>query len=303
MGRKIPGKKHKGVKNPYKQRAKRLSELKINDPPNNTDDQDIPKSLLRVIKLKNDVRNKSRVVKKKKKNNANLIAIGGDYNKQLPYNKGKPDKAVPVFNQKPHENLHQFWNRVNTETKAFIKETEFESKYNVEVKRNFTTGKIEAIEKKPKERFTELEKFKTKHKNISKKKKTVDDSSKLTKSQKRKQKLLKKKQEKYEDYVSDFKSFKDKIEFGDIVHAPPELKVRPRNSKEIDKVKNKNLLLHSILRDEKSLESKNTQILNKTGKRKDLPIGERRQIEKQQSDIVAAYRLLKVKQSLQSTIS
>jgi hypothetical protein len=68
-------------------------------------------------------------------------------------------------------------------------------------------------------------------------------------------------------------------------------------------VKSKSLLLNSIFEQEKSSESKNLKIIHKTGKRKNLPIGERRQIEKQQSDIVTAYRLLKIKKFGESAIS
>jgi hypothetical protein len=209
---------------------------KINDPPKNVDNQDISKSLLRVIKLKNEVKNNSRVQKKKKKKSNKLISIGDEYNKTLPYKRGRPDKVVPVFNQKPNETDHQFWNRVNRETQAFIKETEFESKYNVEVKRNVETGKVEGIENKPKDKLTELEKLQYKHKNINKKGKAVNDQNKLTKSQKRKLKCLQKKQQKYENN-NDFNSLKDKVKFGDVVHAPPELKVLDQNIKKtINKV-------------------------------------------------------------------
>ncbi|KPJ12372.1 hypothetical protein RR48_11628 [Papilio machaon] len=51
MGRKIPAKKHRGVKDPLIQQAKRLKELKgkINAPPNDPDDQPVPKSLTRLF--------------------------------------------------------------------------------------------------------------------------------------------------------------------------------------------------------------------------------------------------------------
>ncbi|GBP68166.1 hypothetical protein EVAR_23317_1 [Eumeta japonica] len=51
MGRKIPGKKHRGVKDPLKQQAQRLLRLKsqINAPPTDPDDQPIPKSLTRLF--------------------------------------------------------------------------------------------------------------------------------------------------------------------------------------------------------------------------------------------------------------
>lgn len=38
--------------------------------------------------------------------------------------------------------------------------------------------------------------------------------------------------------------------------------------------------------------------INRTGKRKDLPVGERVRLEKQQNDAVAAYRLLKSRKQI-----
>ena len=103
-------------------------ETKINAPPKNVDDQDIPKSLERLIKLKNAVKNGQIKEKKKKKKRGNkLIKLGAEQiMTNLPSSKKRPEKIVPVFNQEPGESRYQFWNRVNRETDAFIKETEFE---------------------------------------------------------------------------------------------------------------------------------------------------------------------------------
>ncbi|KAI5652198.1 hypothetical protein NE865_00536 [Phthorimaea operculella] len=51
MGRKIPAKKHRGVKDPLVQQAKRLESLKgkIDAPPRDPDEQPVPKSLLRLF--------------------------------------------------------------------------------------------------------------------------------------------------------------------------------------------------------------------------------------------------------------
>lgn len=37
--------------------------------------------------------------------------------------------------------------------------------------------------------------------------------------------------------------------------------------------------------------------IDRSGKRKKLPLGERRQLEKQQNDVIAAYRILKAQKS------
>ncbi|XP_015111269.1 coiled-coil domain-containing protein 137 [Diachasma alloeum] len=299
MGRKIPGKKHRGVKDPEKQRAQRWAELKtkVNNPPKD-DEQIIPKSLQRVIKLKDDVKSgRIGVAKRKKRGKVKdkLIKIGGG-GQSTKHPKGRPEKVVPVFNQMPNEKPHQFLNRVHRETQNFINETVFEKKYNVQVKRNAETGTIEGLEKSPKDEIDELMKLQKKHKNIGKKKRTTTEP-KLSKSQKRMRKLEMKKASKLQENIDEFKQFREDIKFGDIVHAPPDLKVKPAR---IEKLKTKSgkpdLLLNSLLN--KSPASKTTTPMDRTGKRKNLPSAERRILEKQQSEIVNAYRLMKAKKSL-----
>lgn len=187
-----------------------------------------------MIKLKNDVKNGGIVLKKrKKKKGKKLITVGAQQSTKLPHPKAKPDKVVPIFSQKPGESNYHFLSRVNRETNAFIKETTFENKFNVDVKRNPKTGQIEGLSKRPKDELSELEKLRNKHKNIKKKKKKVTSENggvKLSKSQKRAKKLLLKKQKKNTDDVDEFKVFKDNVEFGDIVHAPPELKILSKSA-------------------------------------------------------------------------
>lgn len=193
----------------------------------------------RVIKLKNDLKTHGLVQKKrKKKKGQKLISVGAVKSVKLPHPKAKPDKVVPIFNQKSGESQYQFWQRVNRETNAFIKETTFENKFNVDVKRNIKTGQLEGVVNRPKDELTELEKLRKKHKNIKKKKKKTSENGdvKLSKSQKRSKKLLLKKQKKNTDNVEEFKEFKDKVEFGEIVHAPPELKAFTKNSEQRTRV-------------------------------------------------------------------
>lgn len=206
---------------------------KINAPPKNDDEQGLPKSLLRVIDLKNKVKNGKIVKKKKKKSNRGLITLGAQNNK-LPHPKARPEKAIPIFNQKYGETPEAFLRRVNRETENFLHETQFENKYNVQVKRNTETGVIEGIEKRPKDEIEEMLKLKSKHKNIKKKKKVKkpEDEVKLTKNQKRKKKLEMKKDKKLQDDIDEFKTFRDNVAFGEVAHAPPELKIHP---KKIDK--------------------------------------------------------------------
>ncbi|KAJ8728470.1 hypothetical protein PYW08_016855 [Mythimna loreyi] len=66
MGRKIPAKKHRGVKDPLVQQAKRLASLKgkINAPPKDPDEQPVPKSLTRLFAFR-DRDYKQSITKKK----------------------------------------------------------------------------------------------------------------------------------------------------------------------------------------------------------------------------------------------
>lgn len=304
MGRKIPGKKHRGVKDPLKQQAKRQAELetKINAPPKDASEQAIPKSLERVVKLKEAVKS-GRLTKAKRKRKKNaLISVGGGNSTPL-HPKARPDKVVPIFRQRPGESEQQFLYRVNRDTQAFINETAFERKFSVQVNRNPETGKIEGLSKCEQSEMEKIEMLRAKHKNIKKKKKKKNtaDAPKMSKSEKRKEKLKLKKQKQLEENVDEFDRFKDRVEFGEIVHEPPQLNVRPKNADAISTSKpgKKRLLLHSMLKSGEKLKavSKESKSISRTGKRKNLPVGERRQLEKQQSDIIVAYRRLKAQRS------
>lgn len=299
MGRKIPGKKHRGVKDPLKQHARREAELesKINAPPKDADEQTIPRSLERLVKLK-EAAATCRITKNKKhKKKSQLICVGQDNATKL-HPKAKPDKVVPVFKQKPDETPERFFFRVSRETQAFINETAFEKKYGVQVNRNPETGRVEGISKAQKDELDEIEKLRAKHRNIKKKKKkTQSELPVMTKAQKRKEKLKLKKQKKQTEERDEFEDFKDEVKFGEIVHAPPQLKTKPNKADPATSSKpgKKDLLLHSLLQGANSAKTCNVAktIVDRAGKRKNLPIGERRQLEKQQSAAIEAYRRLK----------
>ena len=72
--RKIPAKKHRGVKDPEAQKEKREEKLKtkINSKPKDLDDQEMPKKLIMMNKLKEDV--KERALANKKARQAKLAA-------------------------------------------------------------------------------------------------------------------------------------------------------------------------------------------------------------------------------------
>jgi len=169
MGRKIPGKKHRGIKDPEKQRAKHLAELELctNNAPRNADEQVIPKSLERVIKLKEAAKTNNSILKRKRKKKNALICVGQQHHRS-----SHPTKSekVPVFQQQSGESGKQFLHRVSRKTHDFLKEIAFEKRYGVHIDRDSNTGEIKSLIKCKREKDN-VEMLGTKHKNINRKKK------------------------------------------------------------------------------------------------------------------------------------
>ncbi|EFN69595.1 hypothetical protein EAG_12879 [Camponotus floridanus] len=282
---KIPAKKHRGVKDVEKQRAKRLAELELrtNIAPKDTDEQAIPKSLERMIKLKEAAKTNNISKRKRKKKNA-LICVGQQHSKLSLHPKAKPEKTVPVFQQRPNESGEQFLHRISKDTYAFLKETAFEKKYGVQIERDLESGQIQGLIKCKREK-DDVEILRA-HKNIKRKKKTTETS--LTKNEKRKLKLQLKREKKLKN-ADEFENLQDKIAFNEVAHEPPKLNIKSKKMNE--ERKPKNLLLNSLL--ENSKVSSNSKVMDRSGKRKNLPVIERRKLEKQQSDAIVAYRRLK----------
>ncbi|XP_044253241.1 coiled-coil domain-containing protein 137 [Tribolium madens] len=261
MGRKIPGRKHRGVRDPEKQRAEREKSLKdkINAPPSNPDEQYVPKSLQRIAELQAKVKSGDFMRKKKKK----------------PRPKG-------LFEQRPDESNREFLYRVHQHCAIVKHEAAFEQKFGVEIEKN-AEGEIQGVKKRPKDPILVM------IKEAKRGKKKKDEGPKLTKSQKRRLKLIEKKKKKMGHKVDEFDRFQDKVKFGEQVHEPPTL-TAPRKVKkggEAPRPGTKDLLLKSVL----------NKTVDKTGKRKDLPNALRRQLDKQQQEVIEAYRLLKGKKS------
>ncbi|CAB3239010.1 unnamed protein product [Arctia plantaginis] len=113
MGRKIPAKKHRGVKDPLLQQAKRLESLKgkINAPPKDPDEQPMPRSIIRLFGLPDP----------SKKNTAKNSA----HRKTRPL-PNKKDEGVSCTGDNPISRLHKlpgesgrgFSLRINSAIKA-----------------------------------------------------------------------------------------------------------------------------------------------------------------------------------------
>lgn len=154
--------------------------------------------------------------------------------------KGKPEKAIPVFEQRPGEPGKKFLNRVHNIVQNYLKENEFEQTYKVDVVRNAQTGEIEGVKKKEKDEIEDLMRKKqkearidqeNKEKGIKKKKKKKKVVPKLTKAEKRKKRIEAKKQLKQGVDIDGFSKYKDNVKFGEIVHCPPTLELPKKNKK------------------------------------------------------------------------
>lgn len=186
--------------------------------------------------VKNQVKN-GKVKKKKKKNRGSgLITVGDDQVVHSKYPKSRPEKVVPIFSQRPGENNYHFLQRVDSETKSFINETEFENKFNVDVQRDPESGRITNCLRRKKDEITELEKLKSKHKNIKKKPKLTEKKERLSKYQKRKRKLDLKKAMKEGKPEEKLEVYREQIKFGEVAQAPPELKFKGKVADATSKV-------------------------------------------------------------------
>lgn len=297
MGRKIPGKKHKGVKDPLQQLARRNQSLstKINAPPAQGDEQSIPKSLIHLMKLKNDVKQgkfKHKKKRKKRKGGEWLIDTGVLAEKDHKVSgMTRPDKPVPHLIQKPGESEFHFLRRIDQACHEVIKESQFEDKFGVNVIRDTQTGQVVDVVKKPKDPVLEFDAAKKKKKNLD----STNTTESLSKTAKRRLKKLERKRMNNSDMERDFDMFKDDVKFGEVVSEPPQLKPPKRvksNSVE-PKPGKKDLLLKSFLEDKDTVTV--PAKLDLTVKRKKLPAAELRQLELQRQAAVDAYRFVKSK--------
>ncbi|KAG8330331.1 coiled-coil domain-containing protein 137-like [Homalodisca vitripennis] len=303
MGRRIPGKKHKGVKDPIAQKELREEALKhcINAPPKDIDVQEIPKSLERLIKLKQMTKEGmfNKVKKKNKKKNTNLMDTSklAVKEKVLP-GMTRPDRELPVLVQKRGEPDKVFLNRVRLATNSFIKEVNFEVKHNMKMKRDKKTGEVtfEKVELDPIEKMFQKKILATEKRKHKKNRKDVAEQEGLSKTARRRMKLQARRaeQELPEKEVTredDFSKLQDKVEFNEVVHRPPQLTALPRKAVAADSARRPGskpgLLLTQILA---SSGRSNREL---SGRRRDLSASDRRRLDSAQTDAIQAYRQMK----------
>ncbi|XP_013112405.2 uncharacterized protein LOC106090672 [Stomoxys calcitrans] len=306
--RKIPARKHHGVRDPLKQLEEKEKKLKhfVNSPPTKDNDQQITYKLKQFKKLTDDVK----CGKKLKR-----IHIGVE-------DKPKEDKCkkdnkkdgnkFKSIKQMPGEEDVDYLRRVNRITTASLKEAQYEVKYGVKVIRDTKTGAI-SIKKKPTNEIDELLKQKRNGKGggkVSKKTQQKDIKPLDPKLAKEliKQAIYEDEEEKKMEKSKNLLEYqKDVVKFGEIVHAPPALLTLPRKAEKNETVprpgKKNNLLLKSMFRPEenskplpstkKSTSSSEVTRQAMKGKRKDLPKHTRNMLENERQKLVDLYRNLK----------
>ncbi|CAG4990729.1 unnamed protein product [Colias eurytheme] len=261
MGRKIPAKKHRGVKDPLVQHARRMQSIKdkINAPPTDPDDQPVPRSLSRLFAFQN----KDKDVKKKKKR----LHIPSDET----IARGTGDNPISRLKKLPGESGRGFSLRINSAIRALHDPIDQED-YPQDLEEEDVKG----------QKMSDHNEWRKK----KRKGKQGDDEPKLTRTQKqalkKKAKMLKASEEEQIKEV-----VYERVGFGDITHAPPTLTVRPKmrgqdpTAMGAPRPGRKDLLLNAML-------SGNTSKKNATVNAADLARRERARL-----DVVAAYRELK----------
>uniref|UniRef100_A0A1A9W8P0 Coiled-coil domain-containing protein 137 n=1 Tax=Glossina brevipalpis TaxID=37001 RepID=A0A1A9W8P0_9MUSC len=303
--RKIPVRKHHGVRDPLKQLEEKEKRLKnvVNNPPEKDNDQRPSYKFSQFKKLSDD----AKAGKKFKRIHRGLEDKPRGNTKKKEVNKFKKIK------QMPGEEDADYLRRVNRITSESLKEAQYAAKYGVQVIRNPKTGEI-SIEKKPPNEIDELLKQKQKRnvKGGRINKKVLTDNPKIIDLKIVKDLIKQAVQEDEMEANGEFQEYKkDIVKFGEVVHAPPTISTLPRKARKIDTVprpgSKNNLLLQQILNrhgtnladlkvssktrtTEKKSELSRSQL---KGKRRDLPTATRNILESEQQKMISLYRDLK----------
>lgn len=292
MGRKIPAKKHRGVKDPYKQQEERFKKIKnkVNAKPESTESQEIPRRLQNIAKFNSAISRKGVPMKKKKKKKGKLqnnTLIDGrkfvDREKELP-GMTRATKLVPLLQQHPMENYKKFMRRVDRATKEILKEAEFEKKFKVEVVRN-EQGQVVGVQHQ--EKIDPLLSDKEKKDLIER-----EEKKKAARRERDKRRRGKKRKNDGDDDDDDeFSYYQDKFEFGEVVYEPPSLDTEKLTKKmHGNEEKSRSFLFMEKLKGKQEESSPSNKPSKKAAK---IPAGRRRILEEERQRVVEAYRSMK----------
>ncbi|XP_055911386.1 coiled-coil domain-containing protein 137 [Eupeodes corollae] len=310
--RKIPARKHHGIRDPIKQKSVQLAKLKnvTNNPPVKGGKEKLSKKFAEFVKLANAAQSgkKMKRIHRGIEDKPKETTQGKGKSKTTNANTGS--KIRPI-KQLANETDEDYIRRVNRMTTESLKEAEYEAKYGVTVVRDAKTGAI-SIKKKPTNEIDEMIKRKKSGKPLEKSgviKMDPKEAKALIK-----QAIREDNEESKKEGLQEFK--RDVFKFGEVVHAPPTLSTLPRKAVRSETVprpgKKDNLLLKSMLKSttkesipKVATEAQQAQKAPRKfkgklkGKLKDLPPVTRAMIEKEQNKVIDMYRQLKKnKQSL-----
>lgn len=300
MGRKIPGKKHHGVKDPEKQQKARFDKIKmkINQNPGKSDFQEIPKALQLIMKAKEDLKNKKVEEKKAKKEKIPEEEKGLlDSTKFMSveprlHGMNRPLKPVPVFKQQLGENKRAFYYRMDKSIQSMKARKDWENRYGVEVTTD-DHGNQKVIDQ-PKDEVT-LEMEEKRKKKLAKKGIVVrskEEKRVLRREREKKRKNKNKKNLKDKDY-KEFSDFQDNVEFGETVHAPPTITGKYGNDTKT--TGQKELLLN------KSFEGKKDKLVGVKKAKVKQSLAKKVIMEKERQRVVDLYRVMKAQKIQEST--
>ncbi|XP_030567098.1 uncharacterized protein LOC115767090 [Drosophila novamexicana] len=316
--RKIPVRKHHGIRDPLKQieqKEKKLANV-TNNPPTQNEEQRASHNFKQFKRIA-DAAKAGKKIK--------IGSIGKEDKPKVPKTKKTQPAAAggqksTKIKQFDNETNDEYLRRVNRITSASVREAQYEAKYGVNVIRNPTTGEI-TVQKRPKNEIDELLKQKQKERhNLKNGRRKPNKVVKPGMDAKTRKELIKRafKEAEEEKELEDgpLPEYKqDVFKFGEIVHGPPSLKTLPRKASKTETVprpgRKSNLLLKSLLDKEASASLASPQNaaaskqktastptkLQLKGKRKDLPAATRNMLEGERTKMVDLYRQLKKEQN------
>lgn len=308
MGKKIPGKKHHGVKDPEKQAKVRLDKIKnkINSNPGKSDFQEIPRSMQLIMKAKEDLKNQKVEEKRPKKEkipeDEKGLLDSTKYMNVEPrlHGMNRPLKPVPVFKQQLGENKRAFFYRMDKSIQSMKARKEWENRYGVEVTTD-DHGNQKVIDQ-PKDEVT-LEIEEKKKKKLAKKGIVVrskEEKRVLRREREKKRKNKNKKNTKDKDY-KEFSDFQDNVEFGETVHAPPTITGKYGNDKKT--TGQKELLLNKSFEGKKdnSFEGKKDKLVGVKKVKVKQSLAKKVIMEKERQRVVDLYRAMKAQKMQETT--
>ncbi|XP_045609283.1 coiled-coil domain-containing protein 137 [Procambarus clarkii] len=287
MGRKIPAKKHRGVKDPYKQQEQRLNKIKdkLNCKPSSIDAQEIPRKLENIAKFMNSDNKGEIMVKRKRKRRHSELLDGTKFVDQEMDEPGmtRPLKMIPALKQHQNESVKKFMKRVDRATKVILKEAAFEDKYKVDVMRD-EQGNVTQVKQREKNEHLLSEKQQLQNEEREKRKKQAQKDRDARRRQKNKKNV---------DDDDEFSYYQDKFEFGEVVYEPPSLDTAKLTKKLGGIVKPKTFLFMDKLKEAGNSEDPASSRLAKKPMKETPSAARKRILEDERLRVVEAYRQMK----------